>query len=155
MKTNAISSKLKKGKKWKNDQWSLNSYIYIYIVFKWIIYFKKKKFWVLQTKKRSRSSTTTPPHQNQNCTVRYQDLIQGLTVKEQATVALSYIHSWCRIQDEIRARRQCMVKETRIRQKKLENQLKLDVKLHELEVLINLLHWFYFLIFFQQHLKIK
>ncbi|KAH7512624.1 hypothetical protein FEM48_Zijuj12G0110700 [Ziziphus jujuba var. spinosa] len=88
------------------------------------------------TKKRSRSSTTTTAttHQNQKCTVRYQDLIQGLTVKEQATAALSYIHSWCRIQEEIRARRQWMVKEARIRQKRLENQLKLDAKLHELEV---------------------
>lgn len=55
-------------------------------------------------------------------------------MKEQATVAISYIHAWCRIQEQIRERRQCMVKEARIRQKKLENQLRLDAKLHELEV---------------------
>ena len=68
-------------------------------------------------------------------TVRFQGFIQDQNVREQASTALNYIHSWSRIQDEIRARRLHMVTEGRIRQKKLENQLKLEAKLHELEVL--------------------
>ena len=68
-------------------------------------------------------------------TMRFQGFIQDQTVREQASTALNYIHSWSRIQDEIRARRLHMVTEGRIRQKKLENQLKLEAKLHELEVL--------------------
>ncbi|KAJ7948717.1 Protein IQ-DOMAIN 1 [Quillaja saponaria] len=66
--------------------------------------------------------------------VRFQGLTQDYTVREQATTALSYIHSWSRIQNQISIRRLCRVTEARIRQKKLENQLKLDAKLHELEV---------------------
>ncbi|KAF3442445.1 hypothetical protein FNV43_RR16361 [Rhamnella rubrinervis] len=85
-------------------------------------------------KKRSRSRSSNNQNINPKGTERYQDLVKGQTVKEQATAALSYIHAWCRIQDQITERRQCMVKESRIRQKKLENQLKLDAKLHELEV---------------------
>lgn len=38
------------------------------------------------------------------------------------------------MQQEIRARRLCMVTEYRVKQKKLENQLKLEAKIHELEV---------------------
>lgn len=73
-------------------------------------------------------------------TVRLQVLTQGHTVKKQASNTLNYIHSWSRIQAQIRARRLSMVTEGRIRQKKLENQLKLEAKLHELEVrLIQLL----------------
>ncbi len=68
-------------------------------------------------------------------TMRFQGFIQDQTVREQASTALNYIHLWSRIQDEIRARRLHMVTEGRIRQKKLENQLKLEAKLHELEVL--------------------
>ncbi|KAL2247486.1 UNVERIFIED_CONTAM: hypothetical protein Sindi_2600900 [Sesamum indicum] len=49
--------------------------------------------------------------------------------------ALNHIHFWSRIQAEIRARWLSMVTESRTRQKKLENQLKLEAKLHELEVL--------------------
>lgn len=67
-------------------------------------------------------------------TVRFQGFIQDQNVREQASTALNYIHSWSRIQDQIRARRLHMVTEGRIRQKKLENQLKLEAKLHELEV---------------------
>lgn len=66
--------------------------------------------------------------------VRFQELVQDHTVKDQAISALRHIHSWSIIQDQIRARRLCMVKEARIRQKKQENQLKLEAKLHELEV---------------------
>ncbi|KAF5478598.1 hypothetical protein F2P56_005141 [Juglans regia] len=67
-------------------------------------------------------------------TVRYQSLIQDQTVTQQASTALSHIHLWSRIQDQIRARRLRMVTEGRLRQKKSENQLKFEAKLHELEV---------------------
>lgn len=67
-------------------------------------------------------------------TVRFQALIGGHTVQKQASAALDYIHGWSKIQAEIRARRLSMVTEGRTRQKKVENQLKLDAKLHELEV---------------------
>ncbi|XP_028780290.1 protein IQ-DOMAIN 1 [Neltuma alba] len=60
--------------------------------------------------------------------------IQGHSVKDQAGSAVSYIHKWSKIQAEIRARRICMVTEDRIRRKKLESQLKLEAKLHGLEV---------------------
>ncbi|XP_054814932.1 protein IQ-DOMAIN 10 isoform X2 [Prosopis cineraria] len=67
-------------------------------------------------------------------TEKFEALIQDHLAREQTATALSYIHSWCRIQDQIRARRLCMVTEARMKQKKLENQLKLEAKLHELEV---------------------
>ncbi|KAL6991163.1 hypothetical protein U1Q18_009282 [Sarracenia purpurea var. burkii] len=66
--------------------------------------------------------------------VRLRFLTQSHSVSKQASVALSYLHSWSRIQAQIRARRLSMVTEGRMRQKKLENQLKLEAKLHELEV---------------------
>lgn len=56
------------------------------------------------------------------------------SVKNQGMSALNQIHFWSRIQTEIRARWLGMVVESRARQKKLENQFKLDSKLHELEV---------------------
>lgn len=68
-------------------------------------------------------------------TIRFREYVEDHTVKDQTMSALHHIHSWSRIQDQIRARRLCMVQEARIRQKKLENQLKLEAKLHELEVL--------------------
>ncbi|CAK9148194.1 unnamed protein product [Ilex paraguariensis] len=67
-------------------------------------------------------------------TVRLQGLIQGHSIKKQASTTLSYLHSWSSIQAQIRARRLFMVTEGRNRQKKLENQLKLEAKLHDLEV---------------------
>ncbi|PON98399.1 IQ motif, EF-hand binding site [Trema orientale] len=67
-------------------------------------------------------------------TVRFHEYVEDHSVKNQTMSALNHIHSWSRIQDQIRARRLCMVKEARIRQKNLENQLKLEAKLHELEV---------------------
>ncbi|XVE50144.1 hypothetical protein DITRI_Ditri01bG0138200 [Diplodiscus trichospermus] len=65
---------------------------------------------------------------------RFNILIQGHTVKKQTTGTLTYLHSWCSVQSQIRARRICMVTEGRLKQKKIENQMKLDAKLHELEV---------------------
>lgn len=65
---------------------------------------------------------------------RLQVLIQGNTVCKQASTTLSYLHMWHQIQSQIRARRHSMVIEGRIRQKKMENQLKLEEKLHDLEV---------------------
>ncbi|KAH7837743.1 hypothetical protein Vadar_017453 [Vaccinium darrowii] len=66
--------------------------------------------------------------------VRLQILTQRHSVSKQASCTLTYLHSWSRIQSEIRARRLSMVTEDRIRQKKLESQLKLEAKLHDLEV---------------------
>lgn len=65
---------------------------------------------------------------------RLQVLGQGHSTKKQASTTLSYIQSWNKIQGQIRARRACMVTEGRIKQKKLENQLKLEAKLHDIEV---------------------
>ncbi|KAG4960393.1 hypothetical protein AAZX31_13G215300 [Glycine max] len=61
-------------------------------------------------------------------------LTEGFSVKKQASTAITYLHSWSKIQVEIRARRICMVTEDKIRRKKLESQLKLEAKLHDLEV---------------------
>lgn len=55
-------------------------------------------------------------------------------MQEQLSSTLNCMHSWSRIQAQIRARRFCMVTEARMRQKKLENQLKFEAKLHKLEV---------------------
>ncbi|XP_061349650.1 protein IQ-DOMAIN 10-like [Gastrolobium bilobum] len=66
--------------------------------------------------------------------VKFEALIQDHLAREQTATALSYIHSWSRIQDQIRTRRICMITEARIKQKKLENQLKLEAKINELEV---------------------
>ncbi|CAI9760164.1 unnamed protein product [Fraxinus pennsylvanica] len=67
-------------------------------------------------------------------TLRLQNLMQCNTVKKQAKITLNHLHSWGRIQAEIRARRVHMVMEGRLKQKKLENQLKLEARLHGLEV---------------------
>lgn len=56
------------------------------------------------------------------------------SVKKQTTNTLIHVHAWSKIQAEIRARRANMVAEGRIRQKKHDNQLKLEAKLHDLEV---------------------
>ncbi|KAL3522413.1 hypothetical protein ACH5RR_015247 [Cinchona calisaya] len=66
--------------------------------------------------------------------LRLQALLQGQSIKKQASSTLSYLHSWSKIQAQVRARRLCMVTEGRLRQKKIENQLKLEAKLHDLEV---------------------
>ncbi|XAR66537.1 hypothetical protein NMG60_11012810 [Bertholletia excelsa] len=65
---------------------------------------------------------------------KLQFMIQSYSVSKQASITLSYLHSWSRIQAQIRARRISMVTEGRMKQKKLENQLKLEAKLHDLEV---------------------
>ncbi|KAK4793951.1 hypothetical protein SAY86_011945 [Trapa natans] len=65
---------------------------------------------------------------------RLQTTMQNMSIKKQATTTLDYLHSWSRIQSNVRARRLCMVTEGRLKQKKLENQLKLEAKLHDLEV---------------------
>ncbi|KAK4485282.1 hypothetical protein RD792_007915, partial [Penstemon davidsonii] len=67
-------------------------------------------------------------------TVRLQNLVQRDFVKKQASTTLNHLHSWSRIQSQIRSRRAHMVTEGRLRQKKLESQLKLESKLHDLEV---------------------
>ncbi|KAL0398508.1 UNVERIFIED_CONTAM: protein IQ-DOMAIN 1 [Sesamum radiatum] len=66
--------------------------------------------------------------------VRLQNMVKRDSVMKQASTTLSRLHSWSRIQAQIRARRVHMVLEGRLRQKKLENQLKLEAKLHDLEV---------------------
>lgn len=66
--------------------------------------------------------------------VRLQDLIKADSVTKQASVTLGYLHSWSKIQAEIKGRRLHMVTEGRLRQKKLENQLKLEARLHDVEV---------------------
>uniref|UniRef100_A0A7N0U2U2 Uncharacterized protein n=1 Tax=Kalanchoe fedtschenkoi TaxID=63787 RepID=A0A7N0U2U2_KALFE len=65
--------------------------------------------------------------------VKLQILTQGDSVKRQAVRTLNHLHTWGKIQDQIKARRLCMVVEGRLRQMKLENQLKLDAKLHDAE----------------------
>ncbi|KAA0052641.1 protein IQ-DOMAIN 1 [Cucumis melo var. makuwa] len=65
---------------------------------------------------------------------RLQNLTQGHSVRKHATSTLGYLHSWSHIQAQIRARRLCMVTEGRQRQKRLENQRKLEAKLHDIEV---------------------
>lgn len=63
-------------------------------------------------------------------------LTEGNSVKRQTPTTLGYLHSWTRIQAEIRARRVQMVLEGHLRQRKLENQSKLEAKLQNLEVCI-------------------
>ncbi|KAJ6753979.1 BINDING PROTEIN putative-RELATED [Salix purpurea] len=66
--------------------------------------------------------------------VRFNVLIHGHDSQKQASSTLAHIHSWSNIQAQIRARRHHMVTEGRIKQKKLENQLKLEARLQEIEV---------------------
>ncbi|XP_073048186.1 protein IQ-DOMAIN 9-like [Primulina eburnea] len=65
---------------------------------------------------------------------RFKDLVQRDSVKKQASTTLHHLHSWSRIQAQVRARRVYMVAEGRLRQKNLENKMKLEAKLHDLEV---------------------
>lgn len=67
-------------------------------------------------------------------TTRFRELIEADALTKQACSALDKIHFWSKIQMEIRTRRHWMVAEGRIKQKKLENQVKIESKLHELEV---------------------
>ncbi|KAK7244204.1 hypothetical protein RIF29_39022 [Crotalaria pallida] len=65
---------------------------------------------------------------------KFEALIQDHMAKEQTETTLSYIHSWSRIQDQIKARRLGMITEARVKRKNMENQLKHDAKINELEV---------------------
>ncbi|XP_057537797.1 protein IQ-DOMAIN 9-like [Amaranthus tricolor] len=66
--------------------------------------------------------------------IRFQKLAQAQSVKKQSNNTLNHLHSWSMVQTQIRERRQNMVTEGRLKQKRLENQLKLEAKLHDLEV---------------------
>ncbi|MBA0634965.1 hypothetical protein Godav_025599 [Gossypium davidsonii] len=66
--------------------------------------------------------------------VRLQAQTLNSSIKKQATTTLNYLHSWSNIQAQIRARRLCMVTEGHLRQKKIANQIKLEAKLHDIEV---------------------
>lgn len=65
---------------------------------------------------------------------RLQALAQRHYVRKQVSATLNHLQSWSKIQMQIRSRRACMVTEGRIKQKKQDNQLKLDAELHGLEV---------------------
>ncbi|KAJ4809764.1 Protein IQ-DOMAIN 1 [Rhynchospora pubera] len=65
---------------------------------------------------------------------RLNRVILSHPVNKQAAAALDYIQSWNRIQTEVRNRRMYMVTEARNKQKKQENQQKLEAKLHDIEV---------------------
>ncbi|CAL5200948.1 unnamed protein product [Lathyrus oleraceus] len=67
-------------------------------------------------------------------TENFEALIQDHMAREQTSTTLNYIHSWSRIQDQIRARRICMITAARIKQRRLESQLKLEAKINELEM---------------------
>jgi hypothetical protein len=55
-------------------------------------------------------------------------------IKKQTVATLSNIQSWNKLQSEIRNRRAFMVTEGRNRKKQEENQMKLEAKLHNLQV---------------------
>ncbi|XP_020595870.1 protein IQ-DOMAIN 1 isoform X2 [Phalaenopsis equestris] len=67
-------------------------------------------------------------------TQRLRSLSDGDFIKRQTSITLRCAQSWSKIQAEIRARRVSMAKEGRIKQKRHENQVKLEAKLHDLEV---------------------
>lgn len=69
---------------------------------------------------------------------KLKNLTQGYSIQKQASTTITYLHSWSKIQGEIRARRICMVTEDKIRRKKQESQLKLEEKLHDFEVIFSL-----------------
>lgn len=48
---------------------------------------------------------------------------------------MGYIRTWNRVQSRISDRRFSMVTEGRLKQKKLESQMKVEAKLHNLEVI--------------------
>lgn len=66
--------------------------------------------------------------------MRFQGIIEGLSVNNQIAGTLKQIHCWSKIQSEIRARRFNMVTQGHNKHKKIQNQQKLEAKLHELEV---------------------
>ncbi|EPS68276.1 hypothetical protein M569_06495, partial [Genlisea aurea] len=64
---------------------------------------------------------------------RLQDLVKRHSVKKQASRTLNLLHKWSTAQAQIRERRAHMVNEGRLRQRRLENQLKLENKFHDLQ----------------------
>ncbi|KAK9697998.1 hypothetical protein RND81_08G075700 [Saponaria officinalis] len=66
--------------------------------------------------------------------IRFQKLTERKSVTKQCSSTLTHLHNWSRMQAEIRGRRLCMVTEGRRTQKMLDSQLKLEAKLHDLEV---------------------
>ncbi|XP_023732139.1 protein IQ-DOMAIN 9 isoform X2 [Lactuca sativa] len=66
--------------------------------------------------------------------LRLQTLTKGDFGKKQTSNTLMNLQSWSKIQSQIRTRRLQMVEEEGIKRKKLENQLKLETKLRDLEV---------------------
>lgn len=61
-------------------------------------------------------------------------LAEKQPVKKQAAVTLKYLHTWSNIQSQIKARRVGMVTEGQLMHKRLENQQKLEAKLHQFQV---------------------
>ncbi|KZV53218.1 protein IQ-DOMAIN 1 [Dorcoceras hygrometricum] len=86
----------------------------------------------IQTAYRAHSARKT--YRQMKGMTRFKDLVQSDSVKKQASTTLRHLHSWSRIQAQVRARRVHMVTQGRLRQKNLENKMKLDAKLHDLEV---------------------
>ncbi|XP_068664432.1 protein IQ-DOMAIN 10-like isoform X2 [Aristolochia californica] len=66
--------------------------------------------------------------------VRLQTLTQCQTVNKQANTTMNYLQAWIKVQNQVKLRRICMVTEGRIKQKKQENQLKLETKLQDLQL---------------------
>ncbi|CAA2982015.1 IQ-DOMAIN 1 [Olea europaea subsp. europaea] len=87
-----------------------------------------------QIQKAYRAYTARKIFRRLKAAVRLQSLLQCDTVRKQNSTTLGHLHSWTKIQAQIRARRVHMVTEGRLRQKKLENQSKLESKLNDLEV---------------------
>lgn len=67
-------------------------------------------------------------------------IMEGDFGKKQTSTTLRNLQSWSKIQTQIRTRRLAMVEENGIKQKKLENKLKLDAKVRDLEVMSILTH---------------
>ncbi|KAL8228105.1 hypothetical protein R6Q57_015689 [Mikania cordata] len=70
---------------------------------------------------------------NSKRSVRLQMLMEGDYGKKQTSNTLRNLQSWSRIQSHIHTRRLTMVEDSGIKQKKIENQLRLDAKAHDLE----------------------
>lgn len=64
---------------------------------------------------------------------RLRNVNQSNSIEKQTSSTLSHLLSWNKIQTEIRSRRAIMVTEGRIKQKKLELQLKIEAKLQDIE----------------------
>lgn len=62
-------------------------------------------------------------------------LMEGDFGKKQTSNTLRNLQTWSKIQAQIRTRRLAMVEDSGIKQKKLENQLRLDAKVCDLEIM--------------------